>query len=41
VEAVHGFGLTGLRERARSLGGRVGVESTPGEGFALEIEVPA
>jgi len=35
-----GFGLLGLRERAQLLGGRVRVETAPGKGFTLEVEVP-
>jgi signal transduction histidine kinase len=36
-----GFGLVGLRERAARLGGRVTVESAPGTGTTLRLEVPA
>ena len=36
-----GFGLLGLRERAARLGGSLDVESTPGRGTTLRIEVPA
>ena len=35
-----GFGLIGLRERVRELGGEVAVESGPGEGTTLCVEVP-
>jgi signal transduction histidine kinase len=35
-----GFGLVGLRERAARLGGRLHVESVPGEGCTLSMEVP-
>ncbi|MGE5611343.1 MAG: sensor histidine kinase [Bacillota bacterium] len=35
-----GFGLLGLRERAQLLGGQVRVQTTPGNGFVLEVEVP-
>jgi signal transduction histidine kinase len=35
-----GFGLVGLRERAERLGGRVVVDSAPGQGVTLDIEVP-
>ena len=35
-----GFGLLGLRERARQLGGRVAVTSRPGEGYRLSLELP-
>ncbi|MGY1591784.1 sensor histidine kinase [Geodermatophilus sp. SYSU D00708] len=34
------FGLLGLRERAARVGGRLTVESAPGEGTALLVEVP-
>ena len=36
-----GFGLLGLRERARQLGGRVEATSRPGEGYTLRLELPA
>ncbi|GAA3409070.1 sensor histidine kinase [Streptosporangium vulgare] len=35
-----GFGLVGLRERAEHLGGRLSVESAPGAGYTLSMEVP-
>jgi signal transduction histidine kinase len=35
-----GFGLLGLRERARQLGGRVAVETIPGGGYSLTVELP-
>lgn len=35
-----GFGLIGLRERVRELGGEVAVESGPGEGTTLCVQVP-
>jgi two-component system NarL family sensor kinase len=34
------FGLVGLNERARLLGGRLRLESSPGEGTYLEVTVP-
>jgi signal transduction histidine kinase len=34
-----GFGLTGMRERVEQLGGRLAVESAPGEGTAIVVEV--
>jgi signal transduction histidine kinase len=37
---VKGVGLLGMRERARSLGGRLTVESTPGGGTAITLELP-
>jgi signal transduction histidine kinase len=39
-ERPPGFGLLGLRERARQLGGRVAVASTPGAGYSLRVELP-
>ena len=35
-----GFGLRGLQERARLLGGWLKIESAPGQGTIMEIEVP-
>jgi signal transduction histidine kinase len=35
-----GFGLVGLRERAAHLGGRLRLESAPGQGSTLTMEVP-
>ncbi|TQM43208.1 signal transduction histidine kinase [Pseudonocardia cypriaca] len=35
-----GFGLVGLRERAAQIGGQLRVESTPGAGCTLTMEVP-
>jgi signal transduction histidine kinase len=35
-----GFGLVGLRERAARLGGELRVESAPGAGHTLSMEVP-
>ncbi len=37
---VSGVGLLGMRERARSLGGRLTVESTSGGGTAITLELP-
>lgn len=39
-ETDGGFGLLGLRERALQLDGSLSVQSTPGEGLRLEIELP-
>ena len=36
-----GFGLTGIRERAAQIGGSVRIETSPGAGFALTMELPA
>lgn len=35
-----GFGLLGLRERAGQLGGRLRLETVPGQGSTLSMEVP-
>ena len=35
-----GYGLTSLRERITALGGRLEVESTPGEGTAVAVQLP-
>jgi signal transduction histidine kinase len=35
-----GFGLQGMRERAELAGGRLAITTSPGNGFALELEVP-
>ncbi|WER50271.1 PAS domain-containing sensor histidine kinase [Cupriavidus sp. WKF15] len=34
------LGLLGIRERARLLGGAVSIDSTPGKGFCLMVQVP-
>lgn len=39
--ATGGFGLTGLRERLAAVGGRLEVESAPGEGTTVMAQVPA
>lgn len=36
-----GFGLTGIRERAEQLGGTASYRTAPGEGFTLEVVLPA
>jgi signal transduction histidine kinase len=38
---VGGFGLIGMRQRIRSVGGTVEFESAPGEGTAVSVSVPA
>ena len=38
--AQNRFGLAGMRERARLLGGTIKVESTPGEGTCITAELP-
>jgi signal transduction histidine kinase len=34
------MGLVGMRERARGIGGRIGVDSTPGHGTRIALDVP-
>jgi signal transduction histidine kinase len=36
----HGSGLAGLRDRAEALGGHLQLDSPPGAGTTLEIELP-
>jgi signal transduction histidine kinase len=40
VDGVPGFGLVGVRERAAHVGGRMSLESMPGHGATLRVEVP-
>ncbi|MBQ8322541.1 MAG: sensor histidine kinase [Clostridia bacterium] len=40
-ELALGFGLTSMKERARSFGGEVRVSSEAGEGFELRLSLPA
>ncbi|WP_020573249.1 GAF domain-containing sensor histidine kinase [Actinopolymorpha alba] len=40
VEGGHHLGLASMRERARRAGGRLRVESRPGVGTTVELEVP-
>ena len=37
----NGYGLTGMRQRVTGVGGRLAVESAPGEGTAISAIVPA
>jgi signal transduction histidine kinase len=37
----HGFGLTSMAQRVRSVGGAMEIESAPGEGTAISVRVPA
>jgi signal transduction histidine kinase len=39
-DVTGGFGLLGVGERARLLGGELTVETSPGEGFWMQIELP-
>lgn len=38
---ARGHGLPGIRDRAAALGGRVTIESSPGEGASLSVALPA
>ncbi len=40
AEVDHGYGLVSMRERASQLGGRLEVESAPGEGTTVAISLP-
>jgi two-component system sensor histidine kinase UhpB len=37
---AHGMGMIGMRARARSAGGDVQVQSTPGQGVVIEVRAP-
>jgi Signal transduction histidine kinase len=37
---IPGFGLTGMNERIRELGGFITTDSKPGEGFSINITIP-
>ncbi len=39
-ESAGGFGLLGVRERVQLLGGEVRIQTAPGAGFKLHVEVP-
>ncbi len=41
VQRGNHFGLLGMRERAEALGGTLAVESTPGAGSTVVVEVPS
>jgi signal transduction histidine kinase len=40
-DRAHGLGLISMAERARYAGGRFDLESQPGAGTVLRVEVPA
>lgn len=40
-ERTHGLGLISMAERARYAGGRIDIESQPGAGTVVRVEVPA
>lgn len=37
---LHGFGLSGIRERARRMGGEVEIQTAPGQGTRLRVMLP-
>lgn len=37
----HGFGIASMTQRIRSVGGALEIESTPGDGTAISVSVPA
>ena len=39
-DTLRGIGLLGMRERAELLGGRLTIESAPGQGTRVRVEVP-
>jgi signal transduction histidine kinase len=40
MAATGGFGLEGIRQRARLFGGRVGIRSSPGRGTLIKVQFP-
>jgi signal transduction histidine kinase len=40
ADLSHGSGLVGLKDRVAALGGRISLESPPGGGTSLEVELP-
>jgi signal transduction histidine kinase len=40
VDGLHHFGLSGMRERADYLGGRLQVKSAPGDGTSVVLHIP-
>ncbi len=41
IESDHRFGLLGLRERVRQLGGTLSIETALGKGFTLTVSLPS
>ena len=41
LRAADGFGLPGMRERVERLGGKFSIQSSPGAGTRLHVEVPS
>jgi signal transduction histidine kinase len=40
ADATRGTGLTGLRDRIEALGGRIKIESPPGSGTLIAVQIP-
>ena len=40
LEAPTAYGVMGMRERARQLGGRLSITSEPGQGSCLQLLIP-
>jgi signal transduction histidine kinase len=40
VKNKHSFGLLGMRERVRSLGGEFDIHSSPGNGTKIQVTLP-
>jgi signal transduction histidine kinase len=40
LQPPHGWGLAGMRERVESVGGRLKIISTPGQGTRVEVVIP-
>lgn len=40
INKTGSFGLRGIRERARGLGGRISIDSRPGEGTCISLRLP-
>jgi PAS domain S-box-containing protein len=40
ADAAHGSGLVGLKDRAEAIGGRILLDSAPGGGTSVEVELP-
>jgi signal transduction histidine kinase len=40
LEAPTAYGVMGMRERARQLGGRLDIDSAPGAGTTLTLQMP-
>jgi signal transduction histidine kinase len=40
ADVTRGSGLTGLKDRAEALGGRLALHSPPGEGTTVQVQLP-